>query len=460
MNYTSRQIARTVGGTLRGAGGRVAVEVVYDHRLLPASGGLFAALKGENTDGHRFVTAAADAQAATIMLKEERLDEFEHLAERVDLVGVEEVAAAVWRLAADHRLRFDIPVVAITGSSGKTTTKNMLQAILERELGAGCATRGNQNNLLGVPLTLVRLDDGHAYLLAELGTNAFGEIASLSDLVKPMVAVLTGVMRAHLEGFGDVRGVLKEKSDLAQAVPASGTVVLPSYDELLMEERGSLGARVVTFGFAEGDLVRIVDGREGPEVSGAFAVGGQTFPVSLPTCGVFNLRNAAAAVAAAVTLGVAPGAAVGALGDYRPEMMRMEACRVGGATYIVDAYNANPESMKSALDTLAAQPAQARIAVLGRMLELGVESDALHEEVGRHAASLGLDLLVFLEAEEGPYGAGAAVAGCAEVVRAADHDEAAKVLAERVGQGDVVLLKGSRGARLEDVMTSLMEAQN
>ncbi len=460
MNYTGRQIARTVGGTLKGSGDRIAVEVVYDHRLLPETGGLFAALKGENTDGHRFTAAAADANASTIMVAAERLVEVLELADRVDLVGVNDVAGAVWKLASEHRQSFDIPVVAITGSSGKTTTKNMLRKILDLGLGAGCSTRGNQNNLLGVPLTLVRLAEGDAYLLAELGTNAFGEIASLSDLVKPTLAVLTGVMRAHLEGFGDIRGVLREKSDLARAVPQSGTVVLPSFDPLLMEVRGELAATVVTFGYEAGDLVTIVDEKEGAEVYGTFRVGGRSLPVTLPTCGVFNLRNAAAAVAAAVTLGVEPAAAVTALADFSPEAMRMEVLDVGGTTYIVDAYNANPESMKSALDTLAAQPARARIAVLGRMLELGDESDALHEEVGRHAAGLGLDLLIFLEDGNGPFGLGAAAGGECEVVRAMDHKEAAAVLAGRVQEGDVVLLKGSRGARLEEVMKSLTEVQN
>lgn len=459
MNYSGRQISRTVGGTLMGTGDQVAVEVVYDHRLLPAAGGLFAALKGDHTDGHRFVGAAADAHASTIMVAEPRLAEFKALAERVDLIGVQDVAGAVWRLAGSHRARLDLPVVAITGSSGKTTTKNMLRAILDRGLGAGCATRGNQNNLLGVPLTMLRLDDTHAYLLVELGTNAFGEIASLSDLAKPTIAVLTGVMRAHLEGLGDLRGVLREKSDLARAVPDSGTVVLPSFDPLLMEVRGELGANVVTFGYEAGDLVKIGEEKEGAEVSGTFVVADRTFSIVLPTCGVFNLRNAAAAVAAAVTQGVEPAAAVAALSEYRPEAMRMEALRVGGATYIVDAYNANPESMMHALDTLAAHPGRARIAVLGRMLELGDESEALHEEVGRHAAGLGLDLLVFLESKNGPFGRGAA-GGNSDVVIAADQAEAASVLARRVSEGDVVLLKGSRGARLEEVMKGLTEAHN
>lgn len=455
MNYTSSDIARVTGGRLIGAGQRPVVEAVLDHRLLPREHGLFLALEGERTDGHRFVKDAAAAGAAAAVVRTDRVQELADLVSDMDLIVVDDVAQALWAVATANRKRFDIPAVGITGSSGKTTTRSLVQTALEATLANGCCTHGNQNNLLGVPLTLCRLCNGDRYLVAELGTNAFGEIESLSDLLRPSVGVITMVARAHLEGFGDVQGVLREKTALARAVPRDGVVIIPSYDALLSGARTGWTASTLTFGYDAGDTVRIISEQEGSSVSGLLDVAGARVKLTLPVCGVFNIRNGAAALAVVHVMGGDISAAADAMQHFRPEGMRMEMRRWGTSTVILDAYNANPESMKSALETLSRQQASRRIAVLGVMLEMGAQSDAVHREVGALASCAGLDLVVFLEGEDGAYMAGAN--GAVNTVRAKSHAHAAALVADAAVDGSAILIKGSRGAAMEKVFKAFSE---
>jgi UDP-N-acetylmuramoyl-tripeptide--D-alanyl-D-alanine ligase len=457
MRYATAHIAAVLTADILGRGDRVVTEVVNDHRALPSEGGMLAALKGARTDGHAYVEAAAAGGAAAALVRRDRVGELQGLADRVDLIAVDDVEEALWKLAVYHRSQYRGRVVAVTGSCGKTTTRAMLQSVLDAVAGRGCATRGNQNNLLGAPMTVCRLDLTDPYLLAEIGTNAFGEIPRLAKLVQPQVGIITGVMRAHMEGFGDVRGVLKEKAALAQAIPADGAVIIPSGDALLMGDRGNWSCRVVTFGTQDADDVRILEAREGVQASGRIAVGGAQLDVRLPVPGVFNLRNAAAALAAVHALGFDVRDGVDALSTFQAEKMRMETRSIRGVTFVVDAYNANPDSMKAALDTLAGFPGLRRAAVMGSMFELGPHSPALHEEVGRHAGGLGLSLLVCVGAHAPAYAAGARAVGSGLLVVVAEsHEEAALAVRSWMQEGDVVLVKGSRGSQMERV-TRLLE---
>jgi len=453
MLVIGRQIAAAVGGELLGSGLRLVRAAVVDHRLLSAKlDAMFVALKGERTDGHRFVSSAARFGASAALIDRAHKAELAELADDMDLIVVDDVCKALWILSAANRSSLELPVVAITGSSGKTSTKNMLQGALSGWFGEGCFTHGNMNNLLGVPLTLVRLGMGDKYLIVELGSNAVGEIARLAELVRPLVGIVTCVGGAHLEGLGDVEGVLSEKSALPEAIPEEGHIVIPSFDERLMAESAKWAGQVLTFGYAEDDFVRILDESDGTNAAGTLSCRGELLKLTLPTPGVFNIRNAAAAVAASVALGVPPKEAAEGVQGYEPEKMRMEKREVDGVHFLVDAYNANPDSMKVALSTLAVQSGGRRIAVLGKMLELGIESEALHQQVGAFVVESGIDTLVAVGRESVAYVVGArSGVQRPELVAVDTHAEAACWLFERCSGSDVVLLKGSRGARMEEV---------
>jgi len=454
MDYTSQQVADMVDGSVMGSGTRLCEAVVIDHRRLPPEGGLFCPLQGTSRDGHDFLADAARAGAAAAFARGDRVDDFLALSISMDLIVVEDVHQALWTLAAAHRRRVKVPVIAITGSAGKTTTRNMLKAVLDAAWGPGCATWGNRNNLLGTPLTLLEWREADTYLLVELGTNAFGEIARLASLVAPHVAVVTCVAAAHLEGFGDLAGVLREKRNLPMALAVDGVALYPSDDALLEADSRTWPGRKVSFGTADGDLVRILEATEGEQAVGVFRVDGRDLTVRLPICGAFNLHNAAGAMGAAVVLGVDPDRAAAALESFTPEKMRMEAVEEGGILFLLDGYNANPTSMKAALDTLCARATGRKVAVLGRMLELGPRADELHREVTRYALAGGADLFIGVGAPA--YVRGAPQKG--ELVRdVRDAREAAHALRTFCKPGDMVLLKGSRGARIEEVLDAFRQ---
>lgn len=451
MNLRAFEIAEITRGTLVGDPNRTALYAVCDTRRLEAAGGLFAAFQGERTDGHEHLANAALRGAVVALVDRGRVSELD--GHGMTLVGVEDVQTALWDLAAHVRSSFDHPVCEITGSVGKTTVKNMVAAILGKGVGPGCVTFGNENNFLGTPMTLLRLDArNHRYMVVEAGSNAPGEIEALSGLVRPQIGVVTAVREAHLEGFGSVMGVLQEKMALPRSIPAAGVAVLPSYDALIMSATRDLHCEIVTFGYEEEDFVRIVSENEGDRASGTLLVEGEEVEIVLPVAGVFNLRNAAAAVAVGTLLGVSPWVAAEALATFERAPLRME-LRGGprGSRFVVDAYNASPSSMQVALETVAAMRSGRRIAVLGGMYEMGPDARRLHVEVGEMALKLGFELVGV--GERGEWLAGE---GRGRVL--ASHQEAADWLSREVDDQTVVLLKGSRRAKMEMVHDLLTKA--
>jgi UDP-N-acetylmuramoyl-tripeptide--D-alanyl-D-alanine ligase len=457
MHLMGREIAPIVGGDLIGSGDRLAQAAVNDNRkLAPGLPALFAALAGEKADGHDYVPAAAAAGAPVALINRRHAARLAYLADRIDLVAVNDVQAALWKIAAHVRSGFDGLVLALTGSFGKTTTKNMLQTILAAAFGKGCVTTGNMNNLLGVPLTVLGLAHDDRFLLLELGTNSFGEIARLASLARPRIAIVTGIGAAHLEGFGDLAGVLREKGDLPRALGPDGVAVFPSFDALLLRDCKGWPGEKATYGYRPEDLVRIVRLEDGTRASGRLQCRRQAAEVCLTAAGAFNVHNAASAVTAAVVAGVDFLAACEAVQAARMEAMRMERLEWRGATILLDAYNANPDTMKAALKTLAAQKADQRICVIGEMRELGAGSDALHRQVGKAAAEAGIDGMIAVGEAGRLYAEGAKeAAGSLRVTVVPGHAEAAAALAEAVRPGCVVMIKGSRGARMETVVAEL-----
>ncbi|MBI3809815.1 MAG: UDP-N-acetylmuramoyl-tripeptide--D-alanyl-D-alanine ligase [Nitrospirae bacterium] len=451
-----QEMVEITGGRLVSGFSRKRARRVWTDSRTVRRGDLFVALAGRRFDGHRFVAEALRKGAVGALVRHGF-----KLPGTALLIEVDEPLRAFQDLARAHRRRFDIPVVAVSGSNGKTTTKDMIAAILAERFTT-LKTEGNLNNHIGVPQTLLRLASRHEAAVIEMGISGLGEMARLCEIAEPTHGVLTNIGPTHLETLGDVRTVARAKGEMLDALPAGGTAVLNAddafYDELCVRVRG----RVLSFGFSRRADVRALHVETQGPSSTRLRVGvrdrARPFPVSLAIAGAHNVANALAAVAAGLAVGVGEGAIRAGLARYRPAGMRSEVRRWRGVTVLNDCYNANPASMRAALRWLTEAKGTGRaIAVLGDMLELGGETMQAHRDIGAEAARLGADYLLTVgdlaaDIAEGALGGGMP-ADC--VVAARDYGTVAERLRGILRKGDVVLLKGSRGARMERVLEAL-----
>jgi len=450
------ELLAATGGELHHVGAAVRVSgVTTDTRGL-VSGELFVPIRGPQHDGHAHLAAAAAAGAAAVLLEREACPG----PPGCTTIVVRDTLAALGDLGRWHRRRSPARVLAVAGSNGKTTTKEMLTAIACAAVGPErvVATRGSQNNLVGLPLTLLRLEPTHELAVVELGMNVPGELWQLTGIAEPDVGVVTCIGPEHLEGVGSLRGAACAEGELFRGLRPGATAVVNGDDPLVLEQAAGFPGRRLVFGSA-GTV-----GAEGVEDLGiegtrfVLRIADTRLPVRLGIAGRHNVQNACAAAAAAHAAGLASGAVRAGLERTAPPSMRMEIRRLAGdVTVLNDCYNANPASMAAALDTLVASRAGRRLAVLGEMRELGAHADAACRELGAVAAAAHLDTLLLLGAQAPLVRDGALAAGmeAARVLVAADHDEAARVLRASLRAGDVVLLKGSRGATLERVLERL-----
>jgi UDP-N-acetylmuramoyl-tripeptide--D-alanyl-D-alanine ligase len=443
---TLREIAQVTGGTVRGDEAIVVdAPATLDSRAVEP-GGLFVAVAGEHVDGHEFAVQSVDAGAAAVLASRE-----------VDApsVVVDDVVVALGRLARHviDELE-DITIVAMTGSSGKTSVKDLVAQLLEPD-GMTVATAGNYNNELGVPLTVLRADELTRFLVVEMGARALGNIAELCRIAPPDVGLVLNVGHAHIGEFGSAEVIAQTKGELAEAVTSEGVVVLNADDPLVAAMAARTEASVVTFG-RTGD-VRVsdldVDATGCPRFT--LSHDGRSVPAYVPLIGEYHAWNAAAAVAAAMMLGVDLVTATERLARVDPRSpMRMERhVRPDGVVVVNDAYNANPESMAAALRAVAASGAGKAVAVLGEMLELGPDSHEAHVAVGRLAAELGFTRIIVVG--EGARGIAEGAGDIA--VRVDDVDVAVRTLSASLSGDQVVLVKASRGGRLERVADALLQ---
>lgn len=418
-----------------------------------APGSLFAAFVGERVDGHDHVPQAAAGGAVAVLGSRPT---------ELPTVVVQDVRAALQRLASyvvsRVREEGDLTVVALTGSQGKTSTKDLLAAVLGRS-AATVATRGSFNNELGMPLTALRVEPTTRFLVLEMGARGVGHIAELTGLVRPDVSVVLNVGQAHLGEFGSRDAIAQAKGELVEALTADGTAVLNAGDERVAAMAARTAGRVLSFGDVAGADVRVeglaLDRLGRPTFR--LAHGQEQAEVVLRLVGAHQALNAAAAAAAALACGVPIADVATALGEVETlSQWRMELRELDrGVIVLNDSYNANPDSVRAALDALASIGADAdvhrTIAVLGEMKELGETHDEEHRGIGAHAADLGVDHVVVVgEAARGIHdGAGA----CSTWLT--DNPAAVAWLAENLREGDAVLLKASRGARLDEVAATL-----
>lgn len=450
-------LAATRGELLRVGAGVHFAGVSTDTRTV-GPGEVFVAIRGETHDGHSWLGAAAGRGAGAVVV-ERGAAVPASLPAGCAVVAVRETLAALGDLAALHRRRHPAAVLAVAGSNGKTTTKEMLAAILRTAFGAEAVlhTLGTQNNLVGLPLTLLRLD-AHRVAVVELGMNHPGELWRLAEIADPDVGVITCVGPEHLEGVGSIRGAAEAEAELFRRLRPSATAVVNADDPWVLAAATSFPGRQLRFG-GDGEVRALdVDDRGLDGSRFRLRVGGADAVVRLPLAGRHNVGNALAAAAMAHAVGVGLDAVVAALERVEPPSMRMQVVRLpSGVTVLNDAYNANPASMAAALQTLSASPAVRRFAALGEMRELGDAAPAAHEDLGRAAAAAGLERLWVLGPLADLVRRGAVAAGmdAERVVVSEGHEPLAAMVAAACGPGDLLLLKGSRGAAMETVLRRL-----
>lgn len=452
MRLTLQEIARMVGGELTPASARGTVTGVSTDSRTVGAGELFVPLRGERFDGHDYLAAAA-RRGAGACLSEEVLSGFP-----TPVIRVADTLAALGDLAAGLRRAFSGPLLAVTGSSGKTTTKEMLASILALT-GPGLKTAGNFNNLVGLPLTLFRLEEGDRWAVLEMGMSARREIARLAEIADPTVGVITNVGPAHLETLQGIEGVARAKGELFAALKPGTTAVINADDERVARIPVANGVRRLLFGLSEAAQVRGAEvAVDEASVRFRLQVGDESWPVTLRAAGRHNVSNALAAAAAALAVGVELPLVVRGLEAFRPVSGRMEVLRRDdGVLLIEDSYNANPLSVRVALEALDEMAGDGRrIAVLGDMLELGADAPGFHREAGWLAARCADVLLVLGEMAEHT-AAGALERGLpeAQVRVCASHREASELLGRLLCPGDRVLVKGSRGMKMETIGAAL-----
>ncbi|NLF39589.1 UDP-N-acetylmuramoyl-tripeptide--D-alanyl-D-alanine ligase [bacterium] len=458
MMFTSDDIRRATRARLEGP----AVEVTgvsTDSRSVKP-GELFVALCGGTFDGHAFAATAVANGAAALLVSN-------RVAAPVPQFIVQDTLAAYQDLAHYHRARFSCPVIAVTGTNGKTTTKEMIRAILARH-GNPLGTERNYNNHVGVPRTLLRMDAAHTHAVVEMGMNHRGEIKRLSEIAGPDVAVITNIGRGHLEFLGTLENVAQAKLEILEGLTQGGIAVLPRDDAFFATMRDAAITRrdadVITFGTAADSIIRVRINRA--DVTGVdatlYAPCGAA-DVRLRYAGAHNALNAAAAVAAcfAVTHEMSIGEVAEVLAATQPVDMRCQVSDVSGIIVIADCYNANPDSTAAALRLLGGSECRGRrIAALGDMNELGAAAHEAHRRAGAVAAEAGIDLLMAVGGFSHTTIEGAREAGmpasCAQAFD--DVADASRKLKEYLQPGDVLLVKGSRTMRMERIITELQEA--
>jgi UDP-N-acetylmuramoyl-tripeptide--D-alanyl-D-alanine ligase len=409
-------------------------------------GEVFFAVKGEKMDGHDFVEQSIRKGAIAAIIRKDQRSRF---AANAPLISVDDTLIALQMLATAVRRLWAKPLVGVTGSAGKTTTKEAIAHVLATKFRV-LKSEGNFNNHFGLPLMLLKIEPEHDIAVIEMGMSHAGEIAALAKIAQPEIGIVTNVAPVHLEYFKSTADIARAKYELIQSLSANGTAVLNADDEYVSQFGRDFRGKVITYGFHSTADVRA----ENFQSQGVFGskfdvvIGGCREKASLPLLGTHNVYNALAAVAIAVERGLPPSKAVVALATINPADKRGQVVKVGNITAINDCYNSNPKALDAMVDALATTPAARRIVVAGEMLELGPSAEEMHRQSGRHVAEKKIDILLGVRGLAEPMVEAARESGIrAEFM--ATPEEAGEWLAREAREGDVVLLKASRGVKLE-----------
>lgn len=452
MRVKLSEIVRACGGKLlcgSDAGGSAVVTNFCTDSREAKPGMMFVPIRGEKTDGHNYIEKAFENGAAASFTDRE-LPAGDH-----PLVLVNDCRAALQKAAAWYRSQFDLPIVGVTGSVGKTTAKEMAAQALSAKFTVH-KTEENRNSQVGVPITVCGIRREHTAAVVEMGVSMPGEMARIAAVVKPTCAIMTNIGVSHIEYMKTRENILAEKAHIADYLPEDGVLFVNGDDDLLPSLKGTCGHKIVTFGLGSQCDWRASSLREADK--GTFFTcegpGGQRQEMFVPAAGQHNVRNALASMAVARYLGVSAEDAVRAIGAYKVPPMRQQIVEAGGIAIIDDTYNASPDSVRGALDVLASKKtAGKRVAVLADMLELGDYARQGHFETGKYAREKGVELLVAVgelaKDTAAGYGEGAKWFP--------DKEEACAYLSEALRPGDTVLVKGSRGMKTDQIVAKLKE---
>ncbi len=454
-NMTLKNIADACGGTLYG--GQEELEItgaVMDSRLIEKDF-LFFAIKGERVDGHQFIPQVMEKGAACAVCEEAP----EGL--KGPYILVDDVKKAMQDITSFYRAGLSIPVVGITGSVGKTSTKEFIASVLEEKYKV-LKTQGNYNNELGVPLTLLRIREEHEAAVVEMGINHFGEMHRLSRMAAPDLVVMTNIGDCHLEALGSREGILKAKSEIFDFMSTDGTVIINGDDDMLSTIKEVHGKAPVTFGKKEGSLCYATDIRQ----KGLFGSSAEihmpsgSFQAEIPLPGEHMVYNALAAAAVGEALGLSCEEIAAGIAAVKPTAGRSNLIRCGDKVIIDDCYNANPVSMCAALDLLA-QADTRKVAILGDMFELGENAEKLHGDVGRHAAEMSVDVIICVGEMSGRMTkeAEAGNARGSEIYYFPTKEELLEKLPEMIKPADTILVKASHGMGFAEVVERLKKVQ-
>jgi UDP-N-acetylmuramoyl-tripeptide--D-alanyl-D-alanine ligase len=418
---------------------------------------LFFAVKGERFDGHDFVEQALDRGAVAAVVRKEQSGSYSR---KAPLLAVEDTLVALQALATAVRKLWGKPLIAVTGSAGKTTTKEAIAHVLSARFRV-LKSEGNFNNHFGLPLMLLKLEAEHDAAVIEMGMSHAGEIRVLAGIAQPEIGVVTNVAPVHLEFFDSLAGIARAKYELVESLPAKGTAILNADDDYVSQFGRGFKGKVVLYGTKAIADVRAENvsskGPEGSEFD--VVIGSVRERVNLPLVGGHNVLNALAAIAVGLERGLSPSETAKALATLTPADKRGEVLRLGNITVINDCYNSNPKALQAMVDALAGMAAKRRIVVAGEMLELGPAGENMHREAGRHIAERKIDVLLGVRGlAQGTVEAARHAGAQAEFF--ASPEEAGEWLARETRDGDAVLLKASRGVKLEKALETWKARRN
>lgn len=452
---TMKHIAEATGGHLTGDPALIVTSVAIDSNQVQP-GSLFVPQIGKRVDAHDYIRSAAQNGATAAVVSRQPAD----LSVFTSWITVDDTLQSLQDIASYHRNRFSVPIITVTGSVGKTSTKDMIAEALSSSWQVA-KTAGNMNSRVGLPLSLLTLADGDQAGVFELGMSEFGEMAELSRISRPDIAVITNIGISHIEQLGSQENIMREKLSITTGMSGKGILVLNGDDPFLVRHRGKLPQRTVFYGMNEwcdyraGEILSDL-----PGVSFILSHPGGSLTVNLPVPGQHNVYNALAALAVADLCGIDLTAAAAALADFHSEKMRLQISDYNGIRLIDDTYNASPDSMRAALAVLAeCKTSRRRIAVLADMFELGELSQQSHYNLGLTVASLGIDLLLTVGERAAGIADGAdSAGGSTNTERFLSNSEAISRLQYLLEPGDTVLIKGSRGMHTEEIVTGIQNA--
>lgn len=439
------------GKLLKGDGEKYIKGACIDSRIA-VEGDLFAAIKGENTDGHKYLKQVSDKGAAAVLISDEAFADDAECA----VILCEDTTKGLQDIAKAYRNMLSMKIVGVTGSVGKTSTADMVKAVCSVKYKTA-KTKGNFNNHLGLPLTLLSFDPDTEVGILEMGMDKLGEIDFLASLARPDIGIITNVGMAHIENLGSRENIFKAKMEITNYFDENNILVVNGEDEYLstLSKAEYKIDKVGTKGGCRFFLYDVKDlGEEG--IAFTFEYNEKTVKVAMPVYGLHNALNASLALSAGLELGVAPEDAAKGLAALEITDKRLSIKGKNGIKIIDDTYNASPDSMKSAIDVLVSTKGIRKIAILGDMFELGSMSESAHRDVGKHAAASGIDMLISI-GNDSAYISEEAKSGIKEVKHFEDKETFYTVMDETIVSGDVVLLKGSNGMHMDQIVKKIME---